>query len=83
MKDKKGTVVISRLNEGILNTVAHDSAGMYIRMTADATDLKTLIYQIQRFEKEKIEDKTFSRVDEQYSYFLLAGFILLMIEWLL
>jgi len=83
MKDKKGTVVISRLNEGILNAVAHDSAGMYIRMTSDGTDLKTLVTQIQRFEKEKIEDKTFSRVDEQYPYFLAVGFILLMIEWLL
>lgn len=83
MKDKKGLVVISRLNEGILNAVAHDSAGMYIRMTSDATDLKTLVAQIQRFEKEKIEDKTFSRVDEQYPYFLAVGLILLMIEWLL
>lgn len=83
MKDKKGNVVISRLNEGILNAVAHDSAGIYIRMAADATDLKTLTSQIQRFEKEKIEDKTFSRVDEQYPYFLIVGFILLMIEWLL
>lgn len=84
MKDKKGSVVISRLNEGILNTMAHDSGGMYIRMTPDsAIDLHTLVAQIHRFEKEKIEDKTFSRVDEQYPYFLAIGFILLLIEWLL
>jgi Ca-activated chloride channel family protein len=83
MKDKKGSIVISRLNEGILNTVAHDSAGLYIRMTSDNADVKTLINQIHRFEKEKIEDKTFSRVDEQYPYFLIVGLVLLIIEWLL
>lgn len=83
MKDKRGSVVISRLNEGILNAVARDSGGMYIHMTSDATDLKTLVTQIHRFEKEKIEDKTFSHIDEQYPYFLAIGFILLLIEWLI
>ena len=64
--------------------MAHDSGGLYIRMTPDdVTDLKMLVMQIHRFEKEKIEDKTFSRVDEQYPYFLAIGFISLMIEWLL
>lgn len=83
MKDKKGAVVISRLNEGILNSVANDSGGVYIRMSANADDLKTLVGQVLRFEKEKIEDKMFSRVDEQYPYFLAIGFVLLAIEWLL
>jgi Ca-activated chloride channel family protein len=84
MKDKKGAVVISRLNEGILSAVAHDSGGMYIRMTPhDQSDLNTLTAQIQQFEKEKIEDKLFSRMEEQYPYFLAVGFIALLIEWLL
>lgn len=83
IKDKKGSIVISRLNEGILTNIARDSGGTYIRMTHDDSDLKKLVNQIQRFEKEKLDDKKFSRSDEQYPYFLAAGFMLLMIEWLL
>ena len=83
MKDKKGSIVISRLNEGILTNIARDSGGTYIRMTSNDADLKSLVHHIQRFEKEKIEDKSFSRVDEQYPYFLAISFIVLMIEWFL
>ncbi len=81
--DKKGAIVISRLNEGILHTLAHDSGGSYIAMTKDDADLKKLVHQVQQFEKEKIEDKHFSKLEEQYPYFLLISFICIALEWLL
>lgn len=81
--DKKGSIVISRLNEGILYNLATDSAGLYIKMTQDDSDLKSLVAQVQNFEKEKIEDKKFSRVEEQYPYFLAISFICFALEWLL
>lgn len=81
--DKKGSVVISRLNEGILYNLAQDSGGTYIRMTQDDSDIKSLIRNVQTFEKEKIEDKKVARVEEQYPYFLLVSFICFALEWLL
>jgi Ca-activated chloride channel family protein len=81
--DKKGSVVISRLNEGILYNLAHDSGGSYIRLTQDDSDIRSLIGQVQQFEKEKIEDKKVARAEEQYPYFLLVSFICFALEWLL
>jgi hypothetical protein len=52
-------------------------------MTPDDTDLKTLIVQVQNFEKEKIEDKKLSRIEEQYPYFLFISFICFALEWIL
>lgn len=82
-QDEKGGVVITRLNEGILRTLAQDAGGIYMRVTPDDTDIKTLVQQVRTFEKEKLEDKIFSQLEEQYPYFLLISFISLVIEWLL
>lgn len=83
LKDSKGTVVISALNEGILQTLAHDVGGIYVHATKEQHNLKQLIALIEKREKEKIEDKKFLKHEQNYPAFLAAAFILLMIEWLL
>lgn len=82
-QDEKGNVVISRLNEGILKSVAQDSGSMYVSVTEDDKDLKTLVHAVQAFEKEKIEDKKIAALEDQYQYFLLVSFICLLLEWVL
>jgi Ca-activated chloride channel family protein len=82
-QDEKGSIVITRLNEGILRTLAHDAGGVYMRVTQDDMDMRTLVHQVQMFEKEKLDDKTFSQLEEQYPYFLLVSFVTLVLEWLL
>ena len=82
-KDAKGNVVISHLNEGTLHTLARDAGGTYIRLTQDDSDVHKLVRQIQAFKKERIEDKTFNRLEDQYPYFLLVSFICFAFEWLL
>lgn len=83
IKDKKGTVVISRLNEGILHTLAGDVGGIYIHASPNSGDLDTLISLVQKKEKEKIEERKLEHHQEQYPWFLLVSFILLVCEWLL
>ena len=81
--DQKGAVVISRLNEGILHTLAADSGGAYIRLTQDDTDIKALMRQVQQFEKEQLEDKKFATLEEQYPYFVAISFLCFALEWIL
>jgi len=82
--DKKGSVVISRLNEGILHSLAEESGGKYISISLDDdADLQLLVRSVERFEKEKFEDKKFSLLEEQYPYFLLVSFICFALEWIL
>jgi Ca-activated chloride channel family protein len=82
-QDEKGSIVITRLNEGILRTLAHDAGGIYLRITNDDSDMKTLVQNVHTFEKEKLGDKTISQLEEQYPYFLMVSFISLILEWLL
>lgn len=81
--DKRGKVVISRLNEGILQTLANDSGGSYLRTTKDDTDLCHLVSKITAFEKDKFDDKKVDMFEECYPYFLLVAFICLALGWIL
>lgn len=82
--DKKGNVVISRLNEGILHALASDSGGTYIRLIRESgTDLQVLVNKVYAYEKEKIEEKKISTLEEQYPYFLIVSFLCFLFEWLL
>lgn len=83
IKDKKGSVVISRLNEGILYNVAQDSGGTYVAMTANDADVKTIASHVTAFEKEELGDKKFATLEEQYPYFLFVSLICFVLEWLL
>jgi hypothetical protein len=42
-----------------------------------------LVSSIESFEKEHLDDKSVSELEEQYQYFLLASFFLFALEWLL
>ncbi len=82
-RDAKGNVVISRLNESLLQSLARDCGGTFITMTRDAQDMNTLVRYVQQFEKERMEDTTVSLFEEQYHYFVAASFIFLLCEWFL
>jgi len=83
IKDKSGNAVISRLNEGILSSLADQTGGTYLRLTDDDNDLSQLISSVEKFEKEKFEDKNITTLEEKYHYFLLVSLICFAIEWLL
>jgi Ca-activated chloride channel family protein len=83
MLDDKGNVVISRLNEGILRSVAHDSGSMYISLSQDNADLQALVRSVESFEKEKLDDTTVAGLEEQYYYFLMVSFVCLLLEWIM
>ena len=82
-KDAHGTIVISRLNEGILQSLAHDMGGVYLPISQDKSDLSTLVQHLSRYEKEQFEDKQIRQYEDKYHYFALVTFFCLLMEWLL
>lgn len=82
-KDAHGKVVISRLNEGILQSLAHDSGGIYISPTQGNQDLQQLVQKIQLYEKEKFENKKIETEQDRYYFFTGCAFLLLLLEWVL
>lgn len=83
LRDKKGSIVISRLNQDVLESITQQVGGLHIQASKDHHDVDSIVKLITTFEKERIGDRTFSRYQEQYPYFLVVSFVCYLIEWLL
>lgn len=82
-KNEKGEVVISRLNEGILRTLAEESGGIYLKASPGNQDVAALVKQVELFEKEKFDDKKIGALEERYPLIAAAAFIIFLIEWIM
>lgn len=83
MKDGKGEVVISRLDEEALKAIAKAGEGLYVRASNTNVGLNNLLDEINRMDKSLIEERVYSDYSEKYQYFLIAGLILLLLEYLI
>ena len=83
IRDDRGKVVITRLNEQLLADIARETGAEYIHGTADTSDMKRLVKLVYRFEKEKYENKKLATVEQQYPYPLAVSFFCCALEWLL
>ena len=82
-KDSRGHVIMSRLNENLLIDISLQSGGKYVHAAPGNDDIKLLINSINKFEKDKLEDKTFEAHQEQYPYFIIVSLICFALEWIL
>ncbi|MBT8308088.1 MAG: VWA domain-containing protein [Maribacter sp.] len=79
-KDRQGEVVISKLNEAVLQDIASEGNGEYIdgTNTGDAVELiKEILLQM---DKTEFEAKQFAEYKDQFQWFLGAGLLFLFLD---
>ncbi len=78
-KDKKGQTVITRLDDKVLKEIAAVTGGKYI----DGRNTKQVVNYIKdalkKMDKREFETTKFSEYKDQFQWFLLAGFIFLVL----
>lgn len=81
--DEKGQPVISKLNEEELRSIAAAGRGTYslLQNSNDVTD--KLVSRLNSMEQRSFEAPEYEHYISYFQYFLLLGFILLFVEWLL
>jgi len=83
MRDSKGEIVVTRLDEGTLRDVAKSGNGAYVHAGDDEFGLNPIIDDLRRLEDEKYDSVVFEEYDEQFMYFFAAALLLLVIELLI
>ncbi len=81
VKDEAGQVVLSRLDEGALQTLAAATGGAYVRSRGDATDV-TALYQDELRGKLSAGDRGVRREkigEERFMWFIGGAFLLLVL----
>ncbi|MGZ6250617.1 MAG: vWA domain-containing protein [Candidatus Chromulinivorax sp.] len=82
-KDDQGNIVMSRLNDHLLADIAIQSGGRYLHAQESDDDIAALIACINKFEKDKLEDKTLQALQEQYPYCIALSLVCFGLEWIL
>lgn len=82
-RDKDGNPVKSALNIGLLKSLAASGGGEYYLVQEGNQIITDLKNEIDRLEKQEVEQRSFSEYASYFQYFLAFGILLLFIEYLL
>ncbi|MDP2089322.1 MAG: VWA domain-containing protein [Flavobacteriaceae bacterium] len=82
-KDQKGEVVITQLNETILNEIANKGNGKYILGNNTSQTIDEIEKIITNAEKKEYETKEFSDFKDQFQWFIGLGLLFLVLEALM
>jgi len=80
-KDAEGNVIISKLNETELQTIASNGEGIYAQLSNAENIAKTMAVQINATEKKSFGDVVFADYTSYFQYFLLISLLLITIEF--
>ncbi len=83
IKDERGEMVVSKLNEQMLMQIAEATGGAYVRATKQDIGLDEVVREINSMEQSELSTVRFEEYNEQYQYLLLAALVLLLAEFLL
>ena len=82
LKDKDGEIVVTRLDESVLQDVAQAGNGVYVRAGNSEFGLNPIIANIKRMEDEKYSSIVFEEFDEQFMYFVGIALFFFVLEML-
>jgi len=79
-KKHDGSVVTTRLEEGLLREFCEKTGGMYYASTGGETEIKYIYQALGRLEKAETSQYQFTEFEDRFQYFLLTAFVLLFGE---
>ena len=81
IKDEKGDMVVSKLDEKMLQEIARITGGAYIRATKQSIGLDEIVRAINDMEESELATLRFEEYNEQYQYLVAIALALLLIEF--
>ncbi len=82
-KDKKGTTVISKLDETMLQQIASAGNGVFVMANNQRDGLDKVLQEIDMLDKTEFETQMFSDYEDRFQYFIGFAIFLLILEFLI
>jgi Ca-activated chloride channel family protein len=83
LKDKSGSIVVTKLDEPMLTQIAQAGGGSYIRANNAEVGLNNLFNEIEKMQKTEMESREYSEYNDQFPLFLTLAFILILLDFLI
>jgi Ca-activated chloride channel family protein len=81
-KDEQGQVVVSKLDEALLEKIAAEGNGIYVQANNSQIGLNTIFDKIKNLKKGEFKTKQYSEYKNQYQWPLAISLVLLLTELL-
>lgn len=82
LKDREGNIVVTKLDEKILEEVAAAGEGAYIRAGNAEFGLNPIIDELKQLQEQQFKSVVFEDFEEQYMYFFAIALVFLLLEFL-
>ncbi len=82
-KDKNNEVVMSKLDEAVLQKIALVTDGRYYHATPREFELDKIYDEISKMEEKELSGRLFTQYEDRFQYFLGLAIILLCVEFII
>ncbi|MFP4527000.1 MAG: vWA domain-containing protein [Candidatus Kapaibacterium sp.] len=79
-QNDQGETIVTKLNAQMLQQIAAQAGGRFLRSSVADPDLSVLVEEIAKMEKTEFGAKVFTDYEDRFQYFIAAGILLLLIE---
>lgn len=83
IKDENGEMVVSKLGEQMLQEIASETEGAYVRAAKQDIGLEEVVKSINNMEKSELTTVRYEEYNEQYQYFIAVALLLLLLDSLI
>lgn len=83
IKDENGEMVVSKLGEQMLQEIASETEGAYVRATKQTIGLEEIVSSINKMEKSELTTVRYEEYNEQYQYLIAVALLLLLLDSLI
>jgi Ca-activated chloride channel homolog len=83
LKDRSGSIVVTKLDEPMLTQIAEAGGGSYIRANNAEVGLNNLFNQIEKMQKTEMEAREYSEYNDQFPLFLSLAFFLILLDFVI
>ena len=80
-RDKEGQVIVTKLDEKMLQEIAVAGKGTYIRANNTEVGINNVFDEINKMEKSELESRVYTDYNEQFFYFIAIAFALVIFEY--
>jgi Ca-activated chloride channel family protein len=80
MHDRRGNLVLTKLNEQMLKDIATAGGGYYVGANNAAVGVETLFSKIEQLERQAFDERNFSDYETRFQYVLAIVLLLLVLE---
>ena len=82
-KDRQGNIIVTKLDELMLQKIAEAGKGAYIRANNAQIGLNNLFGEVNKMEKTELETQIYADYDDKFQYFIGFGIFMILLDFMI